>query len=157
MSAGRSIIHPADLMGLKRASGAVIRAIGGVEAAAGHVRIGRSRLSDCQTPHTDAFLPIDVAMTLEAVCPDGPMISAYLARHAGHVLIKLPEARANAGDYLRAIGSIMGGSGSLSVAMATALADRKVDAREAKVLREQIYAVQVHLAGLDAALEAEHG
>lgn len=157
MSASFDVQHPAVLLGLKAAFRRMIEAIGGVDQAAALTRVGKSSIGYYGAPHCDQFAPVDVVLALEEVSPIGPAVTAYLARRAGHVLIALPEARANAGDYLRAIGRFMRGSGALSVGMVTALDDRRVDARESAALCAEIDVLLADLVGLKMALEAEHG
>lgn len=66
----------------------LIAACGGLEEAAGVCRIGRSQLSDCQSPHGAGFLPADVIADLEAHCGE-PVVSRALARA---VIAEAPEA-----------------------------------------------------------------
>ena len=83
-----------ELQALKRASAALVRAVGGLEAAENFCRLGKSQLSDCCSIHKpDRWLPIDVVRDLEAVTAgtaNAPQVSRMLAGIAGHGLIELP-------------------------------------------------------------------
>lgn len=157
MSAARDTVHPSDRLAVKAAFGRMIAAIGGLERAAAHVRVGRSSLSDYQSRNVDSFAPVDVVMALEAVCPDGPCVTAYLARHAGHVLIKLPDCALSLSDYMQAIGEIMQRSGGLCASTGSAIADHRVSPKEKAGLTAQIDDLIENLVGYKMALEAEHG
>lgn len=58
---------------IKTATQAVIRAVGGVDAAASFVRVGRSQLSDYQNRHSQSVVPVDVAIEMDR-CAQEPII-----------------------------------------------------------------------------------
>ena len=76
--------HPVD-MPLKVATRLLIERVGGLEAAASCTRIGKSQLANCQSPHSDQYLPIDVVCRLEQIVGE-PMVTKELARRSEHRL-----------------------------------------------------------------------
>lgn len=55
-----------DTLALKRATAETIKGVGGLEAAADFCRVGKSVLSDNQSPNrADSFIAIDVVADLE--------------------------------------------------------------------------------------------
>lgn len=46
----------------------LVEACGGLEEAAQRCRVGKSQLSDYQSPHGEGFMPADVLADLEAYC-----------------------------------------------------------------------------------------
>jgi len=77
---------------IKTATQAVIRAVGGVDAAASFVRVGRSQLSDYQNRHSPSVVPVDVAIEMDR-CAQEPIILAAMALAEGYILtpIKVGE------------------------------------------------------------------
>lgn len=87
---------PPILQGLRVASRALVRAVGGQDAAAATcARIKRHQsFSDFGNPNGSAFMPLDAVVELEAVTrgtPGWPVVTRYLAQQTGHVLVPLPE------------------------------------------------------------------
>lgn len=94
MSTSRDIIHPPHLQAGKWASKALMRAAGGQEACEEYSGKSQGRLSSYGGPNTDAFMPIDVVASLEAVThghPGHPHVTRWLAREAGYGLAPLPR------------------------------------------------------------------
>ncbi|MBA15545.1 MAG: hypothetical protein CMN73_04230 [Sphingomonas sp.] len=81
---------------LKRATQDMIRGVGGLEAAAGFCRVGKSVLGDAQNVHCrDRFVAIDVVADLEPLARerDGwPHVTRALCREMGGVFVPLPQA-----------------------------------------------------------------
>jgi hypothetical protein len=78
----------------KAKSLALVRASGGVEAAAAFCRSNMRRLSEYGRPDNDCFMPIDVVRDLEAVThgtAGHPIVTRYLAQQAGYTLVRLPS------------------------------------------------------------------
>ncbi|GBR21019.1 hypothetical protein AA105894_2695 [Asaia spathodeae NBRC 105894] len=73
---------------IKTATQAVIRAVGGVDAAASFVRVGRSQLSDYQNRHSPSVVPVDVAIEMDR-CAQEPVILAAMALAEGYILTPL--------------------------------------------------------------------
>jgi hypothetical protein len=86
----------------KRAARALIEAVGGVEAAAGFCRIGKSQLSDCCNPNILAFLPSDVIEDLEALAPD-PVMTRMLAGAQAHDCVRRPDGLLSDADFCPAL------------------------------------------------------
>jgi hypothetical protein len=93
MSAGVAL--PPAKQALKRASANLVKAVGGVEAAAEFCRVGKSQLANAGSINEpSSFLPLDVVIDLEAITqgtPGWPQVSRFLAARTGHVLVRLPE------------------------------------------------------------------
>lgn len=94
-----------DKQALKRATGQLVRAAGGQEAAVAFTRLSRHQvLSDYANPSADMatrFAAIDVVADLESLThgtPGHPVVTRQLARFAGYALVRLPAVRA--GDDL---------------------------------------------------------
>jgi hypothetical protein len=63
----------------------LIRACGGLEPAAAACRLERSRLSQCQTPGSGAFLTVDVLVDLETFCGEPLYSRAIVEAHPAAV------------------------------------------------------------------------
>lgn len=113
---------------------ALIERLGGLDAAAATVRLGRSRLADCQHLHTDVVLPVDVVAKLEAVAGE-PLITAELARRAGCVLVPVePLAEGEDAELMAHIGRE---TGEAFAAYAEGMRDGRLCPEDrAKVARE---------------------
>lgn len=55
---------------------------GGIEAAAGACRVGKTQLGDYQSPHGEGFMPADVIFDLEAYCGAAIYSRALAEAHA---------------------------------------------------------------------------
>jgi hypothetical protein len=66
----------------------LVQELGGIDAASTVCRVGRSQISDYQTPHGDKFMPLDVVMQLEASLGQ-PVVTTALALAAGCTLLPL--------------------------------------------------------------------
>jgi len=90
---------------IKRATRALVDAVGGGLRGAGLCRVRQQDLSDYgNRDQPQRFMPADVIADLEAVA-DYPFVTAALAAEAGFALFKLPEAsfdklRISGGDML---------------------------------------------------------
>jgi hypothetical protein len=134
MTAARDIMLPADKQSLKVAFAASVRSAGGVEAAAGFVRIGKSQLSDCGRTNTDAFAPIDVVADLQDITaglPGAPHVLNALAARAGFALVALPGCEPTGSDWLSGMAIIAARVGLMMDVTGKAIADGKVDVDEA--------------------------
>lgn len=84
---------------LKQATAGLVEACGGLAAAAGVARVGRTalfRYTDDSDDHADRYMPCDVLRALERQCGE-PIVTRYLAAEAGAVLLMLPNAEAGGG------------------------------------------------------------
>lgn len=78
-----------DYLRLKAATRELVKQAGGVDAAAGITRPGRSTLSDYGNPgHEDVFMPADVIADLEAAT-GLPAVTGILARLQGYELMRV--------------------------------------------------------------------
>lgn len=119
---------------LKAATRAVISQAGGTEWAARGSRVQKSNLSDYQNVNRDdVFMPIDVALDLEALTGD-PFVTRALAREQGHTLIKLPRPL-DRQSWIECLGSISKECGETISALGEAIrGDGEVTAEEIRTL-----------------------
>lgn len=128
--------------GLKTATHALVRDVGGVEAGAAASRVGRSQLSDYGHPQKPGqFMPVDVVLDLETALRR-PLVTQQLALAQGFDLVPVeategglvPEALAELG---REISALFGecaqalADGHLSPQERQALETRGAEARRA--------------------------
>ncbi|WP_310498288.1 hypothetical protein [Sandarakinorhabdus sp.] len=80
---------------MKRATRALIEAVGGIEAAAVLCRVGKTKLAEyASVNHPEAWMPADVVRDLMAVtrgCAGRHALLAMLAADAGAALVMLPD------------------------------------------------------------------
>ncbi len=146
---------------LKRATHETVRGVGGVEAAAGFCRIGKSALANTYAEsdkHAECFMPLDVVLDLEPLARgrDGwPHVTRLLAASLGFALVKLPDALPTNGELLKLAARQAREGGSITHGICEALADDgRVDAREASGVRPQVRDAIEILVALDASLAA---
>lgn len=84
---------PVEYAAVKTTTQMLVQSLGGVDAAAGVTRVGRSQLSDYGLLTSDKFCPVDVLMDMEHVAAT-PVITSMLARIAGFSLVRILPARA---------------------------------------------------------------
>jgi len=118
-----------EKQGLKVASRALVRAVGGQEACTGFARYARHQsYSEFASPeHGDKFMPVDVVVDLEAVAhgtAGWPQVTRYLCERAGGAFVKLPEAAADAGDWHKQLAALIEESRDVSMRLVEALGDR---------------------------------
>lgn len=116
---------------IKTATQAVIRAVGGVDAAASFVRVGRSQLSDYQNRHSQSVVPVDVALEMDR-CAQEPIVLAAMALAEGYILTPL---KVGEGDLATDIEKV---SHSFNETIATTLrvlADGVVETHEVTAMR----------------------
>jgi DUF1680 family protein len=93
-------VLPPERQADKRAAAQLVKAAGGVEAAAELCRLGKSHLSDVGNVNSpDKFMPIDVVRQLEEVTqdlPGWPHVTRHLACAAGFELVRRPAAELGA-------------------------------------------------------------
>ncbi len=146
---------------LKRATHETVRGVGGVEAAAGFCRLGKSQLANTYAEgdrHAECFMPLDVLAALEPLARgrDGwPHVTRALAASMGFALVRLPEALPSNGELLKLAAAQARDGGRITHAICEALADDgRVDAREARGVRPQVRDAIEILVALDASLAA---
>lgn len=134
MSAPRESNTPAR-QALKAASKALVRAAGGVEAAAEFSRPNKTALSDYGRPEGDCFMPIDVVEDLEAITHGQvghPLVTRHLAKRAGYALVELPSADALEIDWLAQVGDLCAESTRVITGITKAAGDRVVTSGEVR-------------------------
>jgi len=135
------------LQGLRGAARALVRAVGGQEAAAAtSTRVKRHQtFSDFVNPNGTAWMPIDAVVELEAVTrdtPSWPQVTRYLAQQTGHVLVRLPDiTTADLGDVREAIARHAKESGEATAKAIACLFEPNRDGR-ACALREMDEAIE---------------
>lgn len=133
----RILAHAASVYGtLKDATRRLLDAVGGLDHAVERCRLNRTRLSQCGNPYGEGdYLPVDVALQLERAAGVRPITDHFCAAHGG-VFMTLPSGAA----LVRWEADLAGcakESAEVFARLATALADGKVDRREAAdLLRE---------------------
>lgn len=112
----------------------LVEAAGGVVAAAGGSRVGKTNLSDYGSINRlDVFAPADVIADLEASVGE-PVVTRALARLAGYELYRLPAAPAEV-NWVRLLGEASADTGAVIVRLARALGDDgRVTAAEVRTL-----------------------
>lgn len=127
MGTERDLVHPPALQAGKAATRALIRAVGGQEEAAPLTGRSQPRLSAYCGPNTDAFIPVDAVLALEAVThghAGHPHVTRWLAREAGFALLRLPQfTPAGGGAIHRAVSGVSKEAGELVGLVCDALAD----------------------------------
>ncbi len=79
-------------------------------------------------------MPVDVVADLEADAGE-PLITRELAALTGHVLVRLPQAVACRGRWVRHMADVVGDASAIARKLATALEnDGKITAQEARDL-----------------------
>jgi hypothetical protein len=147
-----------DYAGLKAATRKQISINGGPVEAARSTRVGHqdlSRYGSTADDHDERFIPADVIADLEAECGQ-PIITRKLAELSGYVLIRLPQGR-GPGRVLEASGRSAQDMGAMMMELGQALTDGRLTGPESAAIHERIQCLQIDLAELDAAVQAEAG
>jgi hypothetical protein len=123
-----------ETIALKRATAETIKGVGGLEAAAGFCRIGKSVLGDNQSINRpDSFMAIDVVADLEPLARerDGwPHITRALCAQMGGAFVALPDAAARPGDLLGLLSEQARESSDLTSVICTGIVDGRLDRAE---------------------------
>lgn len=145
-----------EKLNLKRATGEMIKGVGGLEAAAGFCRVGKSALGDNQSLNKhESFVALDVIADLEPLARGRhgwPHVTRALAATMGFVLVKVPDAPATCADLLELIGRHAKEGGDVSQSVCKALSDGVVRRNEATEIRSEIRHQMEVLAAMDAAM-----
>jgi hypothetical protein len=124
---------------------------GGPNQATKYTRVAASLLSRYGAAHEEMFAPIDVVMDLEAQVGE-PVVTRVLADIAGQSLVTKPEARP-ATDFVKHLGEVGHDTGDVLSNFSAAIADGKVDEKEASALLVKVREAEESLAELESALE----
>lgn len=118
-----------DYLALKAATRRATEDAGRLADIAERTRIDASRISNAGNPNAAEFLPIDVAMDLDALAGDDRILRAW-AEMRGYELHKIERGVA-VESMSRHIGAVGKESGELISEMCEAVADGKVTPAEA--------------------------
>lgn len=147
-----------DKQALKRESKRLIRAAGGVEAAAMFARPNKTAMGEYGSQNTDRFMPVDAIADLEAVTrgtAGWPIMTRMLAAMSSCAVVELPQADALQTDWFKQIGCLASDNGKIAEALCDAAADGVVTAEE--VLTKRLIALCddqiLHTVNLRARLE----
>lgn len=119
----------ADYLSLKAATRRATMEAGKLADLAKRTRIDPSRISKAGNPNEAEFLPIDVAMDLDALAGDDRILRAW-AELRGFELVK-DERNIAIENMARHIGAVGKESGELISEMCSAVADGRVSPAEA--------------------------
>ncbi len=150
-----------ELLDLKHRTKEAIKGVGGLEAAAGFCRLGKSRLGECQNENkAEDFLPIDVLIALERLTAErsgSPHILRGLCHQMGGVFVKLPQVDAAGANLMKLLARKVQEGADVSVALCEALEDGVVQPAEARKVRGEIMQLMELLAAMNAELAAIEG
>src|SRR4051812_48865915 len=119
----------ADYLALKAATRRATMEAGTLAEVAKRTRLDASRISKAGNPNENEFLPIDVAMDLDALAGDDRILRAW-AELRGYDLVR-DEKGIAVEDMVRHVGSVGKESGELIAEMCSAVADGRVTPAEA--------------------------
>jgi hypothetical protein len=154
--AAKRIDNTPDDQALKSVSKALVKAVGGVEAAEGFCRSSFRRLSEYGVPDNDCFMPVDVVRDLEAVAHGTvgyPQVTRFLARQAGGVFVPLPRAAGcSLGDLHAAVARHSRKAGEVTSEVVESLADGAITEAEAARAMEKVFEAVEELMSLHTTL-----
>lgn len=123
---------------IKLASADLVRAVGGLEAAAGLAGLGKSQVHRCVSVNDDSsFFNVAVAGDLEQRS-DRPFVTIALAKLAGGVFIRLPEPFDDGADLALRVIDLVQELGDVSARVREALADGVVRPPEARAIEREL-------------------
>lgn len=141
---------------LKRATQEMIKGVGGLEAAAGFCRVGKSVLGDNQSvSRAESFIAIDVVADLEPLARERsgwPHVTRALCKQMGGVFVAVPEGRATGANLMGLLARKVKEGADVSSALCEALRDGVVEPTEARKVRSEITELMELLAAMDAEL-----
>ncbi len=137
-----------DYLALKAATRRATQEAGTLAHVAERTRLDASRISKCGNPNEHEFLPIDVAMDLDALAGDDRILRAW-AEMRGYDLRKIERGVA-VEDMARHVGAVGKESGELISEMCIAVADGKVTPAEALRIEEAAEDVRDNVTRLQA-------
>lgn len=144
-----------EFAALKVASRALVKALGGGEAASLVCRYNPPALSDaCSLSKCDRSLPIDVVADLER-CAGEPVVTRILAGLSGHALVPLPAQ--GPGHEVADIARVLSGSADLAAVFARAMEDGRLAGAECQHLKDRLLAVGAACFAAAASLDANKG
>lgn len=150
-----------EAIALKAATSEMIKGVGGLEAAALFCRVGKSALSDNQSPNKpDSFVALDVVADLEplARARDGwPHVTQALCRQLGGVFVAEPDVPPSEGDVLAVLADASREFADVTQVVCAGMADGKFDAADAEKLERELDDVIAKAVGMRALARAIKG
>jgi hypothetical protein len=146
-------LHPRETLALKTAFRLLCDQVGGVDAAAMALSYPKSHLSDAASPHHPDRSPrVDHVAELEALGGE-PLVTATLARLAGHEL--RPREDALAGCARGSLLAVVAEAGGALRQVAEAMADGAICGAERAALAAQLDSLARAVSAAQSALAAE--
>jgi hypothetical protein len=150
-----------ERISLKLATGEMIKGLGGLEAAAGFCRVGKSVLHEAQSLNCpERFVAIDVIADLEPLARERegwPHVTRALCHQMGGVFVPVSAGMPSRADLIGSVGRLAKEAADVTQEICSALEDGKVEAREVASARVQIEEAMAVLATLDRQLAAMTG
>lgn len=148
-------LSPDDQM-LSAAAKALIRAAGGLEAAAEATGVSKSTLHRYSSVTCAEQMPVHVVAALEAVThgsADHPQVTRVLARRAGYTLYRRAEDSDPCADLLGQLAVQAKESGDIANQVCLAIRDGAVEPGEAAAIIREIDDLELVLAEMRAGLD----
>jgi hypothetical protein len=150
-----------ERIALKLATGEMIKGVGGLEAAAGFCRVGKSVLGDAQNVNCpDRWATIDVVADLEPLTRDRegwPHVTRALCHLMGGVFVTVPESAPVREDLIGSVGRLAKEAADVTQAVCAMVADGKCEPHEIAAARVQNSEAMAVLAALDRQLATMTG
>lgn len=147
-----TLLSPVDRAALKTAVRRLVRAVGGLDAAATVCRLNRSALAETYDPHRpDRGMPCDVIADLEAAAAE-PIVTQVLARLSGCALVPIEAGPALEDVALAEVGVR---ASDVFAAWARAKGDARVSLKERREVADELLQLQRACMQAVAALRVE--
>lgn len=150
-----------ESIGLKLATADMIKGVGGLEAAAGFCRVGKSVLGEAQSVSCpERFVAVDVVADLEPLARDRagwPHVTRALCRQMGGVFVLLPASEPAREDLIGSVGRVSKEAADVVQSVCAMLADGKIEAPEIAASRVQIAEAVAMLLSVDQQLATMAG
>jgi hypothetical protein len=131
-----------EALDLKRATGELIKGVGGLEAAAEFCRVGKSVLGDNQSPNRpDSFIALDVIADLEPLARERsgwPHVTSALCRRMGGTFVALPERPATTTDIFGLLAALSKKMADTTGLICKAMSDGCMDRDEALAVHSEV-------------------
>ncbi|HWV44088.1 phage regulatory CII family protein [Pseudorhodoplanes sp.] len=138
----------ADYLAIKSATRRACEAAGPLSEIASHTRVDAPILSRYGNPEESVFIPLDVAMDLDALSGGARILKAYAAA-LGYELVRAERGKATE-DLYQHVGDIGKASGNLLSEMCEAKSDGAVTPAEAERIDRKADEVEDKVAHLRA-------
>lgn len=149
-----------ERIGLKRATGEMLKGVGGLEAAAGFTRVGRSTLGDYQLlSQVTSFVPLDVVADLEPLARDRegwPHVTRALCAHMGGTFVPLPDVP-SCTDAMGMLARQTQEHSDVVTALVAGMADGKLCASDARKITKELDELIAAAAGMRACMQTIAG